>query len=56
MLLGAKIVAAQEYSYDGNRWYDVEVSVFTHEIPRDPSAEVAVARTLTTAYLPRLRE
>lgn len=60
LMLGATTVArpgaAQEYSYDGNRWYDVEVSVFTNEVPGGPSAEIAVARTLTAAYLPRLRE
>lgn len=59
LLLGATgpaTVSAQEFSDYGNRWYDVEVSVFTNEVPRDPSAEVAVSHTLTAAYLPRLRE
>jgi hypothetical protein len=47
---------AQEYSYDGNRWYDVEVSIFTNEFPPGPFAEIAIADKLTPVYLSRLRE
>lgn len=49
-------VHAQELSGDGNRWYDVEVSVFTNEVPGGTRSEIPVARKLTAAYLPRLRE
>jgi hypothetical protein len=56
LLFGAISVAAQEYSYDGNRWYDVEVSIFTNEVPGGATSEIPVARKLTAAYLPRLRE
>ncbi len=53
-VLAASSAVAQEYSYDGNRWYDVEVSIFTNEVPG--AAEIPVARKLTAAWLPRLRE
>ena len=47
---------AQEPSYDGNRWYDVEVSIFTNEVPGGTRSEFPVAGKLTASYLPRLRE
>lgn len=53
---GATAACAQELSYDGNRWYDVEVSIFTNEAPGGTRSEIPVARKLTAAYLPRLRE
>ncbi len=54
LVLATSPAVAQEYSYDGNRWYDIEVIIFTNETPG--SAEIPVARRLTAAYLPRLRE
>ena len=47
---------AQEPSYDGQRWYDIEISIFTNEVPGGSRSELPVAHKLTTAYLPRLRE
>jgi hypothetical protein len=52
----ASCAVAQELSYDGNRWYDVEVVIFTHDLPAGTGAEIPVAHKLTAAYLPRLRE
>lgn len=49
-------MVAQEPSYDGRRWYDVEVSIFTNEVPGGSRSELPVAHKLTAAYLPRLRE
>jgi hypothetical protein len=56
LLFGASCATAQEFSYDGNRWYDVEVSIFTNDLPGGTRAEIAVASKLNAAYLPRLRE
>jgi hypothetical protein len=56
LLLGASLACAQELSYDGKRWYDVEVSIFTNEVPGGTRSEIPVARKLTATYLPRLRE
>jgi hypothetical protein len=53
---GATQAHAQELSYDGKRWYDVEVSIFTNDVPGGTRSEIPVAHKLTTAYLPRLRE
>jgi hypothetical protein len=53
---GAVAATAQELSYDGKRWYDVEVSIFTNEVPGGTRSEIPVARKLTATYLPRLRE
>ncbi len=53
---GAMNACAQELSYDGKRWYDVEVSIFTNDAPGGARSEVPIARKLTATYLPRLRE
>jgi hypothetical protein len=55
-LLFTAAVGAQEPSYDGRRWYDVEVSIFTNEVPGGTRSELPVAHKLTAAYLPRLQE
>lgn len=55
-VLAASQTLAQEYSYDGNRWYEVEVSVFTNEVPGGAYSEIAVPGKVTAAYLPRVRE
>lgn len=58
MLLACLAAAAhgQEYSYDGNRWYEIEVVVFTHSLADSPVAERPGAGQLTLEYLPRLIE
>lgn len=52
----ATCAAAQQLSYDGRRWYDVEVSIFSNAVPTGAYSEIPVARKLTATYLPRLRE
>jgi hypothetical protein len=56
LVCAASSAAAQEPSYDGRRWYDVEVSIFTNDVPGGTRSEIPVAHKLTAAYLPRLRE
>lgn len=56
LLCGACTATAQELSFDGRRWYDVEVSIFTNDVPGGVRSEFPVARNLSAAYLPRLRE
>lgn len=56
LVIAAFAASAQEASYDGKRWYAVEVSIFTNEVPGGTRTEIPVARKLTAAYLPRLRE
>lgn len=56
LLVLALPAAAQQLSFDGNRWYEVEISIFTNEVPGGMRSEVPVARKLNAAYLPRLRE
>lgn len=36
------VAQAQEFSADGNRWYEVEVSIFAIELPRAPDGEQPV--------------
>lgn len=55
LVCGVSSAAAQEASYDGRRWYDVEVSIFTNDVPGGTRSEFPVARKLSAAYLPRLR-
>jgi hypothetical protein len=56
LALAAAAANAQELSYDGKRWFDVEVSIFTNDVPGGARSEIPVARKLTATYLPRLRE
>lgn len=56
LVFGTVATSAQEFSYDGRRWYDVEVSIFTNEVPGGTRSEIPVARKLSATYLPRLRE
>ena len=56
LAFAASGACAQELSYDGKRWYDVEVSIFTNDVPGGARTEIPVARKLTATYLPRLRE
>lgn len=55
--MGAALPAAQaqEFSADGNRWYEVEVSIFAIELPRAPDGEQPVPANTQAAYLPRLQ-
>lgn len=46
---------AQQYSYDGNRWYEIEVTVFTNDTVSTQITEKPLSDTATLAYLPRLR-
>jgi hypothetical protein len=59
VLLGAALPAAlaqaQELSADGNRWYEVEVSIFAIEAPRGPNSEQPVSSNTRAVYLPRLQ-
>lgn len=52
----ASFATAQEASFDGRRWYDVEISIFTNEVPGGVRSEFPVAHKLHAEYLPRLRE
>jgi hypothetical protein len=47
---------AQELSYDGKRWFEVELSVFTNQVPTSQYAEQAVANNLSLQYLPKLQK
>jgi hypothetical protein len=47
---------AQELSYDGKRWFEVEISVFTNEYPESQYAEQAVAGNLSLQFLPKLQK
>jgi hypothetical protein len=33
LLAGGQLAVAQTFSYDGNRWYEIEVSIFSNENP-----------------------
>ncbi|HEY0963991.1 MAG TPA: CsiV family protein [Pseudomonadales bacterium] len=55
-IAAVQIAVAQEASADGRRWFDVEVSIFTNDVPGGTRSEFPVARKLSAAYLPRLRE
>src|SRR5690606_34121150 len=54
--LCCSVAMAQEYSRDGNRWYEVEVSIFTNDFIPGEHAEIAVPENLAAGYLPRVRE
>lgn len=56
LLFASPLLQAQEYSHDGNRWYEVEVSIFTNDYPRGEHAEIAVAENFSAAYLPRVQQ
>ncbi|MGV3591342.1 MAG: CsiV family protein [Gammaproteobacteria bacterium] len=56
LVCGISTAAAQEASHDGRRWYDIEVSIFTNDVPGGSRSEFPVARKLSAAFLPRLRE
>ena len=47
--------AAQEFSYDGNRWFEVELIVFTNEGIL-PDSELAIPERVEPSYPRRLRE
>lgn len=47
---------AQEYSHDGNRWYEVEVSIFTNDFPPGEHTEIAVPEKFSAAYLSRVQK
>jgi Peptidoglycan-binding protein, CsiV len=49
-------VYAQELSYDGQRWIEVEVSVFSNEYPATAYAEVPTPDKLSLQYLPRVQQ
>lgn len=53
--LAAFDLQAQLYSYDGNRWYEIEVAVFTQDYSSALVNEKPAAQTVTLAYQPRLR-
>jgi hypothetical protein len=56
LALTAMPVSAQQYSYDGNLWYEIEVSIFTNEYLAGFSSELSRADKLNLRYLPRLRQ
>lgn len=58
MILSAWPLAlkAQELSYDGKRWFEVELSVFTNEYPVSQYSEQPVAENLSLQYLPKLQK
>lgn len=43
-------------SYDGQRWFQIEVSIFSHESPSDREAELWSADRLSLNYPSRLRK
>lgn len=47
---------AQELSYDGNRWFEVELSIFTNEYPASQYSEQPVAENLSLQYFPKLQK
>lgn len=55
-LLAQDAADPQGYSYDGKRWYEVEVSVFSNAYVPSANAEVAAPEKTRPGYLPRLRE
>ncbi|MDT8397234.1 MAG: CsiV family protein [Pseudomonadales bacterium] len=46
---------AQDFSYDGNRWYEVEVSIFSNAGEDGPNTETTVAENVKLRYPARLR-
>jgi len=54
LLLLAPLASAQEFSHDGNRWFEVEVSMFSMAQPGSPYTEIPVPLETMPAYLPRL--
>jgi hypothetical protein len=52
----AQATQAQLYSYDGNRWYEVEVVVFKHVTGVLNVSETPAPAAETPDYLPNLRE
>jgi hypothetical protein len=48
--------AGQQFSYDGNLWYEIEVSIFTNEFLPGFSTEQSREDRLNLRYLPRLRQ
>jgi len=55
-LLCSPLLCAQEYSYDGNRWYEVEVSIFAIEHLRSRYSETTAPDLVRPEYLPRLQQ
>lgn len=49
-------LSAQEFSYDGKRWFEVELSVFTNETPASAYSEQPVAKNLSLQYFPKLQK
>lgn len=56
VLLAQGVADSQGYSYDGNRWYEVEVTVFSTDYVPSRNAEIPAPEKTRPAYLPRLRE
>ncbi|MES2626997.1 MAG: CsiV family protein [Pseudomonadota bacterium] len=54
--MGVNISSAQELSYDGKRWVEVELSIFTSEYPVGEFSEQPVAKNLSLQYLPKLQK
>lgn len=50
------VLIAQDLSYDGKRWLEVELSVFTNEYPETEYSEQPVAKNLSLQYLPKLQK
>jgi hypothetical protein len=55
-LLCSPLLCAQEYSYDGNRWYEVEVSIFANEHQSSRYSETTAPDLVRPEYLPRLQQ
>lgn len=49
LLLAPRIGLAQTFSYDGNRWYEIEVSVFSNDDP-DRNSERTIPAKTTLSY------
>jgi len=45
-----------QFSHDGNRWYEIEMSVFSNEYPADQSAELWTPERLNLAYPEKFRQ
>lgn len=56
MFLWPSFANAQDLSYDGKRWFEVELSVFTNEYPETEYSEQPVAEHLSLQYLPKLQK
>ena len=48
-------VEAQTFSYDGNRWYEIEVSIFTNEYPREQNEKLIPRNTQLSYFQPMIQ-